>query len=181
MNIALTNTSKEELDRIIASNFTPAMAAEYLKQERISLRNFGETLQEIYPGPDLSSRLTSAFLSGNPGVSPDSVQRRIRNWLSGSNQPSNREDIFRIAFALDLSEQQTSYLLGLCTDYGIHYREGRDVIYSWFLRTDRRYNEAREFFFFSADHSPFRAGTGESFLQYHKGTAEHVYPRSDPG
>lgn len=146
MNIALTHASEEELGRILSSNFTPAMAAEYLREERISLRNFGETLQEIYPDPDLSSRLVTAFLTNNPGVSPDSVQRRIRNWLSGCNQPSNREDIFRIAFALDLTEQQTNYLLGLCTDYGIHYREGRDVIYSWFLRTDRGYSEARDFF-----------------------------------
>ena len=146
MSIELTYTSKEELDRIISSNFTPAMAAEYLKEERISLRNFGETLREIYPEPDLYSRLTAAFLAKNPGASQDSVQRRIRNWLSGSNQPSNREDIFCIAFALDLTEQLANYLLGLCTDYGIHYREGRDVIYSWFLRTGRGYNEAREFF-----------------------------------
>lgn len=48
MNIALTHTSKEELDRILSNNFTPAMAAEYLKEERISLRSFGEALQEIY-------------------------------------------------------------------------------------------------------------------------------------
>ena len=146
MNIALTHTSEEELNRIISNNFTPAMAAEYLREERISLRNFGETLREIYPEPDLSSRLVAAFLAENPDVSPDSVQRRIRNWLSGNNQPSNREDIFRIAFALDLTEQQANYLLGLCTDYGIHYREGRDMIYSWFLRTDRGYSEAQEFF-----------------------------------
>lgn len=146
MNIELTHTSKEELDHIMSSNFTPAMAAEYLREERISLRSFGETLREIYPEPDLSSRLAAAFLEINPDINPDYVQRRIRNWLSGSNQPSNREDIFRIAFALKLSEQQAGYLLGLCTDYGVHYREGRDVVYSWFLRTGREYSEAREFF-----------------------------------
>lgn len=146
MNITLTHASEEELDRILSSNFTPAMAAEYLREERISLRNFGETLQEIYPEPDLFSRLTAAFLTKDSRINPESVQRRIRNWLSGSNQPSNREDIFRIAFALDLTEQQASYLLGICTGYGIHYREGRDVIYSWFLRTDHGYSEAQEFF-----------------------------------
>lgn len=146
MNIALSHTSEEELDRILSSNFTPAMAAEYLREERITLRNFGETLREIYPESDLFSRLVTAFLAKDSNISPDSVQRRVRNWLSGSNQPSNRDDIFRIAFALNLTEQQANYLLGLCTGYGIHYREGRDVIYSWFLRTGREYNDAREFF-----------------------------------
>ncbi len=146
MNIELTHTSEEEYKRILSGKFTPAMAAEYLKGERISLRSFGETLREIYPEPDLFSKLVSAFLTEETKASPESVQRRIRNWLSGSNQPTNREDIFRIAFTLDLTEQQTSYLLGICTDYGIHYREGRDVVYSWFLRTNRSYREARDFF-----------------------------------
>lgn len=146
MNIELTQASEEEYKRILAGRFTPAMAAEYLKEERISLRNFGQTLREIYPEPDLSSRLICAFADADPKANPESIQRRIRNWLSGSNQPTNREDIFRIAFALDLTEQQTSYLLGICTDYGIHYREGRDVVYSWFLRTNRSYREARDFF-----------------------------------
>lgn len=66
--------------------------------------------------------------------------------MNGHSRPTKREDVFRIAFALDLSEAQTNRLLGVCTDYGIHYRNGRDVIYAWFLRNGGTYAGARDFF-----------------------------------
>lgn len=146
MNIELTQLSAEEYDLLLSGRMTPAMAAEYLREERIALRTFSSVLQNIYPHSDLQFRLTTAFLADHPEANSDSVSRKVRNWLSGQSQPAKREDIFRIAFALDLSEAQASFLLGLCTDYGIHYRDGRDVVYAWFLRTDRGYGEAKEFF-----------------------------------
>lgn len=122
------------------------MAAEYLREERITLRSFSDTLRDQYPEPDLQTRLIDAFQRDDPHVNQESISRKVRNWLSGQNKPTNREDIFHIAFSLSFTEAQASYLLGLCTDYGIHYREGRDVVYAWFLRTGRSYTEARDFF-----------------------------------
>ncbi len=146
MEIELTTLSADEYRKIRSGRMTPAMAAEYLRSGHLTLRSFGSTLQEMYPGDDLQSRLTAAFLADSPGANGDSVSRKIRNWLSGQNAPGNREDIFHIAFALSLSEAQANHLLGICTDYGIHYREGRDLVYAWFLRAGRRYEEARDFY-----------------------------------
>lgn len=144
MSVDLTRLSADEYDRLLSGRMTPAMAAEYLKAERIVLRSFGDTLKQLYPADDLSFRLNAAFLSDK--MDRASVNKKVRNWLSGQNRPTNREDIFRIAFALDLSEGQLNFLLGLCTDYGIHYREGRDVVYAWFLRMGYGYSDARTFF-----------------------------------
>lgn len=146
MNIELTSTTEKEYSMLLSGNITPEMAAEYLKEERITLRNFGEVLKELYQEDDLQNKLVSAFISENPNMSADSVQRRVRNWISGQNQPYCREDIFIIAFALRLSEAQTSRLLGVCTDYGLHYRDGHDAVYGWFLRTERSYREAKDFY-----------------------------------
>lgn len=146
MEIELATLSADEYRKICSGRMTPAMAAEYLRSGQLTLRSFGNALQEMCPGTDLQSRLTAAFLSDSPGSNADSVNRKIRNWLSDQNMPGSREDIFHIAFALSLSEAQTNYLLGICTDYGIHYREGRDLVYAWFLRRGRGYGEARDFF-----------------------------------
>lgn len=146
MEVELTAVSADEYNQIRSGQMTPAMAAEYLREGRISLRSFRDTMRDLYPNPDLQSRLTAAFQADTPGSNPDSISRKVRNWLTGQNQPSNREDVFHIAFALGFTEAQASYLLGLCTDFGIHYREGRDVIYAWFLRNGRSYREARDFF-----------------------------------
>lgn len=146
MEIELTTLSDEEYRRICSKGMTPAMAAEYLRSGQLTLRSLGSTLQEMCPGIDLQSRLVSAFLTDSSGVRADAMSRKIHNWLSGQNMPKSREDVFHIAFTLSLSESQTNYLLGICTDYGIHYREGRDLVYAWFLRRGGSYREARAFF-----------------------------------
>ena len=145
MAIDLTQASNDELSRISSGRMTPSMAAEYLKEGRIALRTFADILRAIYMKPDLQEKLTSAFVESSPDSAPASVARKVRNWLNGQNKPTNREDVFIIAFALGLSEGQTGALLGFCTDYGIHYREPRDLVYSWFLRAGRSYGEARTF------------------------------------
>ena len=142
----LTLQSQQEYDKLRSGEMTPAMAAEYLRDGQVRTRSFTETLRRLYPRPDLQLRISAALQADDPGANPDSVARRVRNWLSGQNQPVNREDIFRIAFALGLSEGDAGLLLGLCTGYGIHYREGRDVVYAWFLRMGLDYPQARDFF-----------------------------------
>lgn len=144
MKDLLTQSSDDQIRLISSGEMTPQMAARYLRDERIPLRNFGELLRDFYPHANLQERLLTAFQDEN--ASPASVSRKIQNWLSGSFKPGSREDIFRLAFALRLTEEQTSILLGFCTDYGIHYRNGRELIYAWFLRRGMSYQEAHDFF-----------------------------------
>lgn len=144
--IDLTTLSETEYNHLASLEMTPAMAAEYLWSGRIVLRTFHDTLREFYPYPNLLIRLTAAFQADAREGKPDSIAKNVRNWVTGRSQPTSREDIFHIAFALSLSEQQAGYLLGLCTDYAIHYRDGREAVYAWFLRTGRSYGEARAFF-----------------------------------
>lgn len=129
-----------------AGHMTPAMAADYLQNGRVVMRSFAETLKELYPCDDLTARLTDFFLSVTPEANAASVSKKIRNWVLGKNCPCCREDIFRIAFALDLDEQQLNYLLSLCTDYCVQYRDSGEIILVWFLRNGKSYREATEFY-----------------------------------
>ena len=113
MPIELTQSSAIEYENIIYGNLTPAMAADYLRNGQIIMRSFSDTLKEMYPAPDLTV---------TPDMPRSSISKKIRNWVSGKNHPTKREDVFRIAFALRLNEQQLNYLLCLCTDYCIQYR-----------------------------------------------------------
>lgn len=146
VEIQLSARSAAEYDYLRTGTMTPKMASQYLQEGRIVLRTFAETLREQYPYPDLSPRLTTSLQAYEPDAAAESIARKVHNWLDGKNQPTRREDMFRIAFALDLTEAQASFLLGQCTGYGIHYRDPQDVIYAWFLRNDRGYAEAQTFF-----------------------------------
>ncbi len=139
MRIELTEQSGFEVNNLAAADMTPAMAARYL-EGKIHIRGFEEFLRQLYPGRDLKERLIFA-LTEQGGVK-DSAAKRVRNWLQGKNLPADREDLFRIAFAPGFDEVQTSALLGFCTDYGIHYRSGRELTYAYCLRRGLTYCEA---------------------------------------
>ena len=145
MALDLTHGSAMEYETIIYGNMTPEMAAEYLRGERISIRSFSDTLRKMYPCDDIQKKLKQFFRNILVDGKRSSMDRKIQNWMSGQNQPTNREDYFRIAFALELTEAQLNFLLGMCTDYTIQYRDGREAVLAWFLRNGYGYQEAVDF------------------------------------
>lgn len=137
-----TRISRKEIDTISSGILTPAMAAEYLLEGKIRLRTFQELLYAMRPEEEVRKKLIPAFIQDDPDASPDAVRRKISNWLTGRNVPTSREDIFHIGFALRLNEGQIDQLLGFTTDAGIHYRNGQDIVYTWFLRHDGTWQQA---------------------------------------
>lgn len=142
----LTKASAHEYDNILHGNMTPSIAAEYLREGRIVLRTFGDVLHDVYHLPDLFDRLVSFYMAEGDEQNLASTQRKIRNWIADRHPPQNREDIFRIAFALELDESRLNFLLGMCDDYGIQYRNGRELVLAWFLRTGGKYRDAIAFY-----------------------------------
>lgn len=119
-------------------------AASLLKQLK-EIPTFGNTIRKLYPHEDIKEKLLSAFCSPDQ-TDRSSIDRKIRNWLNGNNAPQNREDIFICAFALSLSEQDASALLGVCCDSIIHYRNPRELTYAYALRTGYSYEQAVQLF-----------------------------------
>ncbi len=140
----LTVASAAEYDKILHRKMTPAIAAKYLREGRIVLRTFGDVLREVYPSPDILSRLTDFFADSSS--SRASAQRKVRNWIEDKHPPQSRGDVFKIAFALGLDEASLNHLLGMCGDYGIQYRDGRELVFAWHLRHGMSYSEASEFY-----------------------------------
>ncbi len=146
MSVPLTKLSAAEYDNILYGQMTPSMAVNYLREGRIPLRSFADTLCGMYRNPDLADRLIRFYKLTEPQASHESVSRRIRNWLTGRNLPTARDDFFRIAFALELSEAQLNYLLGAFTGYGVQYRNGWEAVFVWFLRNGLDYRQALDFY-----------------------------------
>lgn len=145
MALNLTQGSMIEYENILYGNMSPKMAADYLREGKISVRSFSGTLKYMYPYDDLLQRLKVFYRENLPMERSGSVNRKIQNWLKERNHPTNREDYFRIAFALDLTEAQLNFLLGLCTDYAVQYRDEREILLTWFLRNGYSYGQALDF------------------------------------
>lgn len=177
--IELTQMSVDEYNRIRDGNMTPSMAAEYLKVGRIALRSFRDVLLSLYPEADLQQKLTDAFVAASPESAPASVARKVRNWLNGQNKPTNREDVFLIAFALGMTEGQAGAMLCYCTEYGIHYREGRDLVYAWFLRMGRSYQEAKAFYESLPTHAPVQEAPQAGQELTHQIQQKHLFIQTE--
>lgn len=128
------NTEEKELDNI----------AEILKQ-KAGFWSFSRLLEELWGNQgNLSLRLTEKLTEYEKGKDPEGVSRKVRNWLHDRNQPGNREELFKISFAMGLDEKEAEILLGTTSESGIHYRNPRELIYAFCLRTGENYPKARE-------------------------------------
>lgn len=136
-----TQLSQQEYDNIRFRSITAEEAFSYL-QSGITPRNFSDTLAKFYAGEDLKERLIERLLEYNPGSVRDSISKKVRGWLNGGYEPSDRETVLQICFALDLDENSANEFLGFTSDCTIHYRNPRELSYAFALRTGMGYADA---------------------------------------
>ena len=132
-------TSKYDDDYIDISQ-----TVEFL-EKKVRYWSFSELLNKVYDGTEpIQTRLIKK-MSEYEGVEDcDKVARKVRNWMHDRNLPGNREEMFKICFALQLDLKKTERLLGATVDNGIHYRNPRELIYGFCLKKGEDYPKARE-------------------------------------
>lgn len=140
-----TAISKSNLDWIRNRNMTPAELIEFLESGAL-YRSFKDVLQAVCPEENLAEKLRERLpgIEGQPPAQKeaDAIRRNISNWLNGSSIPQSREQLFKICFALELNEAQTSRVLASASETGIHYRDPKELVYAYALRMHLSYSEA---------------------------------------
>lgn len=129
----LTEVSAKQWDYITQENLTAREAVAFL-YSGMQTRTFRDVLRQVCPDAEQSDRLTEGLCAINPDAQPDSIRRKVQNWMGGKALPTQREDVFQICFALGLDLEQSDRMLGLLTDQGIHYRNVGEMIYAYCLR-----------------------------------------------
>lgn len=140
MKVELTELSGKNFDFLLGEEKTPGQIVEFLKKDA-QFRSFGEILRRIYPGEDLGALLTRE-ISDASGEDPASVGRKVRNWLKDKNIPQNREVLFQICFALGTGEERARDVFYAASENGIHYRNPKELVYAFGLRTGASYQKA---------------------------------------
>lgn len=129
----LTEISARQLDFVTRENLTPREAVAFLRSG-MQLRTFRDILRQVCGTDALEQHLVEGLWYQDRRQNPDSIRRKVRNWMSGKSVPTEREDVFRICFALQLDLDRASRMLTLLTEQGIHYRNTREMIYAYCLR-----------------------------------------------
>ncbi|MCD8327417.1 MAG: hypothetical protein LUC90_12320, partial [Lachnospiraceae bacterium] len=125
---------------------------------------------------ELTQRLARG-LSELTGKEYASTLRKVRNWMNGSGTPQNREQLFQICFVLGLSEGQSDRLIAGASDYGIHYRNPKELVYAFALRTGLTYGEAVKLWEKAEPIYLEEVKRAEREDSVHKGESELVYTR----
>ena len=121
------------------------VSVEEVLNGNVSFWKFSELLEQVYQKEEpLSQRLIRklAEYDGDPGR--ERTARKVRNWMHDRNLPQNREELFKICFALGLDEKSTDAVLGITAESGIHYRNARELVYAFSIRNGMDYPEASE-------------------------------------
>ena len=129
----LTQISAHQWDFITQENLSPKEAVAFL-YTGMQVRTFREILRQVCGTSDLEGQLTAGLCELNQTAKTGSVRRKVHNWMSGKNLPTERDDVYEICFALQLNQEQTERMLTLLTDQGIHYRNPKELIFAYCLR-----------------------------------------------
>ena len=145
MNFEFTQLSYEEFNHIKNNGMSDREVFLHIT-DGLNIRTFSETLLSLSGGRKLSEELTARLCEYSPEVKPDSIARKVRDWYGGKYEPSEREDFFRICFALGLGETEADAFLSIASDGGFHLRNPRELALAYSLRTGKSYPEAIELF-----------------------------------
>lgn len=120
-----------------------AGAVEALLAGNAGLWSFSRLLFQVYTGEQpLAVFLTERLTEYEGGKDREKTARKVRNWLHDRNLPQNREEAFKICFALELDEEQAEEVLGMTVESGIHYRDPDELVYAYCLRKGIGYMQA---------------------------------------
>lgn len=154
MKTSLTTISAKQWDFVTQENLTAREAVIFLKSG-LQVRSFADNLREICKDKNLEQtekmlvenlyrlyELEGEERRENTGIKFESVRKKVYNWVSGKSMLTDRQEVFRICFALELNLEQSEKMLCRLTEQGIHYRNKREVILAYCLKNRLGFDKA---------------------------------------
>lgn len=123
-----------------------AQSAAAVLMEQVQIRSFRDMLTAFADANDLRETLVDGLCANDGTRVRGSVDKKVRGWLSGKYQPSQREDLLELCFILRLDAQRADAFLAAASDEGLHWREPRELVYAYALDRGMTYPEALALF-----------------------------------
>ena len=155
---AYTRLTQAAWEALSSAEMTPQAAAGYVLNKNMPRSLPG--ILEKHMGKESAALIVDKLTAYTPGSNRDSVARKVRNWLGGQSTP-DREDLFRICFALGLSFADAERVMALSTENAIHMRNPREVVYAYCLRKGIDYLGAQSLMGALPAHPPSEPGGKE--------------------
>ncbi len=142
----MTEISAGQWNFITSDNLTVKEAVDFLKNG-MKVRTFRDNIRDIYGTDDCEKLIAEGLCKcgeyyNGKVIQSDSMRKKVRNWMTGKNMPTDREEVFQLCFVLDLGLDQAERMLTRLTEQGIHYRNSKEIIYAYCLKYHLGYENA---------------------------------------
>lgn len=137
---SMTVLSRAAYQSATSVSLSPRAAAALL--DKVEIRTFRDILCTCAPEETLRPVLVDGLCANDPARSRDSVDKKVRGWLSGRYQPTKREDLLELCFVLGLNAESASAFLCMAGDEGLHWRDPREIVYGFALERGMNYPQA---------------------------------------
>lgn len=125
----MTELTRNMFDSATKMN-SVAEAAAVLRQYG-QFRTLGDILRSYSGCENPKVRLVEGLMAQEPSASRDSLDKKVRNWLSGRTRSVSKRDAFALCRILELSLEQSDTFLKLVTGEGIHWRNPEDIVWGY--------------------------------------------------
>lgn len=143
MELKMTAISQANYDAAVSDILTIQDAVRYLEKES-KIRTLRDKLEKFSHGKDLRNVLVQGLLENDPKRKKDSVERRVRGWLSGGEKIRSikKRDAIEVSFILELSIEEADQLVSMISEEALHYRNPDEIVYIFALKQGMSYKEA---------------------------------------
>ena len=135
----MTILSKTMLERAIRIQ-SVSQAAKALSDAG-NMRTLGDILKFYSHSENPKTMLVDGLMSITPTANRDSVDKKVRNWLSGRTGSVSKQDAFILSRVLDLDLDKTDVFLKQVTGEGIHWRNPEDIVWSYGISHSYTYQQ----------------------------------------
>lgn len=96
-----------------------------------SFRTLGDVLRSYAGCDNPKNLLVEGLLRNHPEAGRDSVDKKVRNWLSGRTRTIGKRDAFELCQILGLDLERADAFLRLVVGEGIHWRDAEEIIWGY--------------------------------------------------
>ncbi len=107
-------------------------------------RTLGDVLRSFSGSADPRRQIVDGLMQYNPQANRESVDKKVRNWLSGKTQTIGKEDAYVLSRILELDLERTDNFLKMATGEGIHWRNPEDIVWAYSIVQGLNFAETSE-------------------------------------
>lgn len=130
----MTILSKNMLEQ--ATRIQSVSQAAKILSDTGNMRTLADILKSFSHSENPRALLVDGLMSVAPEANRESVDRKVRNWLSGRTGSVSKSDAFILSRVLGLDLEKTDAFLKQVTGEGIHWRNPEEIIWGYGIRYD---------------------------------------------